>query len=182
MSIIVTSDVQDIDPLVQRQVFGAYPTGVTAIAGLTDDAHPQGFVVGTFQSLSLDPPLVTFAVDKGSSTWPKLRALGRFTANILSTDQLPVCRALARKGDAKFDGVDYETGANGTPRIAGSVAWVDCEVLSEVVAGDHYMIVGSIEELIPGEGEALLFKGGKFGDFNLWVDGVKPAPEATREA
>ncbi|GAA0521607.1 hypothetical protein GCM10011581_12250 [Saccharopolyspora subtropica] len=125
-------------------------------------------MVGTFQSLSLDPPLVTFCVDKSSSTWPTLRCLGRFTANILSTEQLPVCRALSRKGEEKFRGIEYEESPLGTPRIPGAVAWVDCEVLSEVVAGDHYVIVGSIEELVAGQGEALLFRGGKFGEFTLW--------------
>jgi flavin reductase (DIM6/NTAB) family NADH-FMN oxidoreductase RutF len=173
MPIIVTTEPTSIDPAMQRQVFGALPTGVTAITGLTEDGTPRGFVVGTFQSLSLEPPLVTFCVDKSSSTWPTLRSLGRFTANILSSGQLPVCRALSRKGDEKFNGVEYESSPIGTPRIAGATAWVDCEVLAEVVAGDHYMIVGSIEELIPGEGDALLFRGGKFGEFNMWET---PAP------
>lgn len=179
MSIVFTSDTSSIDPGVQRQVFGALPTGVTAITGLTVDGAPRGFVVGTFQSLSLEPPLVTFCVDKSSSTWPTLRSLGRFTANILSTEQLPVCQALARKGDEKFRDVAYETSPLGTPRIAGAIAWIDCEVLSEVVAGDHYVIVGSIEELVVGDGDALMFRGGKFGEFNLWQtpDTAESTPE-----
>lgn len=168
MSIIVAAETASIDPAIQRQVFGALPTGVTAITGLAENGTARGFVVGTFQSLSLEPPLVTFCVDKSSSTWPTLRSLGRFTANILSTEQLPVCRALSRKGDEKFAGVEYEKSPIGTPRILGATAWVDCEVLSEVVAGDHYMIVGAIEELILGEGEALMFRGGKFGVFTMW--------------
>ncbi|WP_219844152.1 flavin reductase family protein [Arthrobacter sp. MYb222] len=177
MSIIVTPQNTGIDPAEYRKVFGALPTGVTAITGMTAAGKPMGFVVGTFMSLSLEPPLVTFCVDKGSSTWPTLRSLGRFTANILSTEQLPVSRALSRKGVDKFEGIDYEIGANGTPRIAGASAWIDCEVLSEVVAGDHYMIVGGVETMEATEREALLFRGGKFGDFNLW-----PAPAPTEKA
>ncbi|MCY1160185.1 MAG: oxidoreductase [Citricoccus sp.] len=182
MSIIVSPETHAIDPATQRQVFGALPTGVTAITGLTEAGAPRGFVVGTFQSLSLDPPLVTFCVDKGSSTWPTLRSLGRFTANILSTKQLPVCRALSRKGDEKFHGVEYHESPLGTPRIDGATAWIDCEVLSEVVAGDHYMIVGSIEELILGEGEALMFRGGKFGEFTQWPAPVPTAATTGKEA
>ncbi len=169
MSVVVTGSPPSVDPVVQRQVFSALPTGVTAITGLTSEGAPRGFVVGTFQSLSLDPPLVTFCVDKSSSTWPTLRSLGRFTANILSTEQLPVCRALARKGDEKFRGVDYEESPMGPPRISGATAWIDCEVISEVVAGDHYVIVGSIEELVAGEREALMFRGGNFGEFTQWT-------------
>lgn len=173
MSIIVTPETQDIDPAEYRKVFGSLPTGVTAITGMTAEGKPMGLVVGTFMSLSLDPPLVTFCVDKGSSTWPALRSLGRFTANILSTEQLPVCRALSRKGEDKFASIDYEIGDFGTPRIKGATAVIDCEVLSEVVAGDHYMIVGGIDAMQASEAEALLFRGGKFGDFNLWPT---PAP------
>jgi len=171
MSIIVTQETPEIDPAEYRKVFGLLPTGVTAITGLTSDRKPMGFVVGTFMSLSLEPPLVTFCVDKGSSTWPTLRSLGRFTANILSTEQLGICRALSRKGDEKFNGVDYEESPIGTPRIKDATAWIDCEVLSEVVAGDHYMIVGAIDSMTVGQGDALMFRGGKFGEFDLW-----PAP------
>ncbi|MDF2051654.1 flavin reductase family protein [Arthrobacter sp. Cr_A7] len=162
-----------ITPGVYRQVFGLLPTGVVAITGLTDGGKPLGFVVGTFQSLSLEPPLVTFCVDKSSSTWPALRSLGRFTANILSTEQLGVCKALSRKGEDKFQGIDYEGSVLGTPRILGSTAWIDCQVLSEVVAGDHFMIVGAVKAMEAGAGDALLFRGGKFGDYNQW-----PTPSA----
>lgn len=171
MSVVVTAENPSVDPAIQRQIFGALPTGVTAITGLTADGTPRGFVVGTFQSLSLDPPLVTFCVDKSSSTWPTLRSLGRFTANILSTEQLSVCRALSRKGDQKFQGIEYEESLLGTPRISGATAWIDCEVISEVVAGDHFVIIGAIKAVAPGTGEALMFRGGKFGEFTLW-----PAP------
>ena len=168
MSVVVTAENEFVDPIIQRQVFGALPTGVTAITGLTSDGAPRGFVVGTFQSLSLDPPLVTFCVDKSSSTWPTLRSLGRFTANILSTSQLPVCRALSRKGEQKFHGIDYEESLVGTPRICGATAWIDCEVISEVVAGDHFVIIGAIQTIVPGGGEALMFRGGGFGEFIQW--------------
>ncbi len=171
MSVAVTMQNPAVDPAIQRQIFGALPTGVTAITGLTAGGMPRGFVVGTFQSLSLSPPLVTFCVDRSSSTWPTLRSLGRFTANILSTEQLPVCRALARKGDEKFQGIDYEESLLGTPRISGAAAWIDCDVISEVVAGDHFVIIGAIKAVSPGTGEALLFRGGQFGEFNRW-----PAP------
>lgn len=171
MSVVVTTQNPAVDPTIQRQIFGALPTGVTAVTGLTAEGAPRGFVVGTFQSLSLDPPLVTFCVDKSSSTWPTLRSLGRCTANILSTEQLPVCRALARKGDEKFQGIDYEESLLGTPRISGATAWIDCDVISEVVAGDHFVIIGAIKAATPGSGEALLFRGGQFGEFTRW-----PAP------
>ncbi|WP_235343654.1 flavin reductase family protein [Brevibacterium sp. UCMA 11754] len=158
-----------------RQIFGLLPTGVVAITGKSESGKPLGFVVGTFQSLSLDPPLVMFAVDKGSSTWPWIRNLEQFTANILSTEQLSVCKALARKGDDKFKDLPFDWSSIGTPRLPNSTAWIDCDVASEIVAGDHYVIVGEIKEMEQAsDDEALLFRGGKFGEFDIWD---RPAPE-----
>ena len=160
----------EIDSQTFRRIFGRLPTGVVAITGLTDDREPMGLVVGTFQSLSLEPPLVTFSVDKSSTTWPWLRSLGRFTANILSTNQMRVCKALSRRGSDKFEGLNYYESPIGTPRIQDSVAWIDCEVLSEVVAGDHYVIVGAVSRMEPGTGEALVFRGGRFGEYIEWSE------------
>ncbi|MBT2515684.1 flavin reductase [Arthrobacter sp. ISL-30] len=174
MNADTSAPVGAITPTEYREVFGLLPTGVVAITGLTDEGKPMGFVVGTFQSLSLDPPLVTFCVDKSSSTWPTLRSLGRFTANILSTQQLDVCRALARKGEDKFQGIEYAESPIGTPRILNSTAWIDCHVASEVVAGDHYMIVGSVTAMESGAGDALMFRGGKFGEYSLWPTDTHP--------
>lgn len=164
-----------------RRIFGRLPTGVVAITGTTPDGKPLGFVVGTFQSLSIDPPLVTFSVDKSSSTWPALRNLESFTANVLSTEQLSVCRALSRKGEDKFNGLTYEMSQLGTPRFPGSTAWIDCSVLSEIVAGDHYVIVGAIAQMEDRGGEALVFRGGKFGEFAQW-DEPTPEPKPIAEA
>ena len=80
----------DITPALYRQILGKLPTGVTAITGVNDDDEKLGLVVGTFQSLSLEPPLVMFCVDKSSSSWPKLRKLQKFTAKILSDDQISI--------------------------------------------------------------------------------------------
>jgi flavin reductase (DIM6/NTAB) family NADH-FMN oxidoreductase RutF len=174
MNVTTLASPPAVNPGAYRQVFGLLPTGVVAITGRTNDGKPTGLVVGTFQSLSLEPALVTFCVDKSSSTWPALRSLGRFTANILSTEQLTVCRALSRKGEDKFQGIDYEESILGTPRILDSTAWIDCEVLSEVVAGDHYMIVGAVTAMDAGTGDALVFRGGKFGEYTQW-----PTPAST---
>lgn len=155
---------QVIAPADQRKLFSLLPTGVVAITGTTEEDKPTGLVVGTFQSLSLDPALVTFCVDKSSSTWPVLRNKGKFTANILSTSQLDVCKALGRKGEDKFKGLSYENGPLGTPRLAQSVAWIDCTVLSEVIAGDHFMIVGAIKTFQFGDQAPLVFSAGKLAE------------------
>ncbi|WP_323959555.1 flavin reductase [Arthrobacter sp. JZ12] len=160
----ITPD-NDITPAYYRQVLGKLPTGVVAITGTNDDDEKLGLVVGTFQSLSLEPPLVMFCVDKGSSSWPKLRKLQKFTANILSDDQVSICRSLSRKGPEKFSGIPCTKGPLGTPHLNGATAYIDCVVTAEVVVGDHYMVVGSITHMSEGDGSALIFRGGKFGKY-----------------
>ncbi|MDR0236197.1 flavin reductase [Acinetobacter sp.] len=176
----MTTHSQVIEPADQRKLFSLLPTGVVAITGTTEQDQPTGLVVGTFQSLSLEPALVTFCVDKSSSTWPVLRNKGKFTANILSTSQVDVCKALGRKGDEKFKGLSYENGPIGTPRLAHSVAWIDCTVLSEVIAGDHFMIVGAIKAFEFGNNAPLVFSGGKLSEcLPLPVPTTTPSVETT---
>lgn len=155
----------DITPAHYRQILGKLPTGVTAITGINDDNEKLGLVVGTFQSLSLEPPLVMFCVDKSSSSWPKLRKLQKFTANILADDQISICRSLSRKGPQKFEGLPCTDGPLGTPHLDGATAYIDCIVTAEVLVGDHYMVIGAVTHMEDGTGDALLFRGGKFGQY-----------------
>ncbi|UZX03083.1 flavin reductase family protein [Arthrobacter sp. CDRTa11] len=155
----------NITPAYYRQVLGKLPTGVVAITGINDDNEKLGLVVGTFQSLSLEPPLVMFCVDKSSSSWPKLRKLQKFTANILADDQIAICRSLSRKGPEKFENLPCTEGPLGTPHLDGATAYIDCLVTAEVVVGDHYMVVGAVSHMTEGNGDALLFRAGKFGQY-----------------
>jgi flavin reductase (DIM6/NTAB) family NADH-FMN oxidoreductase RutF len=155
----------DITPAYYRQILGKLPTGVTAITGVNDDDEKLGLVVGTFQSLSLEPPLVMFCVDKSSSSWPRLRKLQKFTANILADDQISICKSLSRKGPQKFEGLPCSPGPLGTPHLHGATAYIDCIVTAEVVVGDHYMVVGAVTNMEEGTGDALLFRAGKFGQY-----------------
>ena len=84
-----------IDATQFRQVLGNYPTGVAAITAVAEDGVHAAMVVGTFTSVSLDPPLVGFFPDKRSSSWPVIERAGGFCVNILGADQQALCRQLA---------------------------------------------------------------------------------------
>ncbi|MEO6826583.1 MAG: flavin reductase family protein [Microbacteriaceae bacterium] len=169
----------EITPASYRRVLGKLPTGVVAITGVNDEDEKLGLVVGTFQSLSLEPPLVMFCVDKSSSTWPKLRRLQNFTANILSDQQVDICRTLSRKGPRKFENLACTTGPLGTPHLDGASAYIDCKVTAEVAVGDHYMVVGAVTDMQEGTGDALIFRGGTFGQYQPIII---PEREETRSA
>lgn len=160
-----------------RKVMGRLPTGVVAITGLDPDGDNLGFIVGSFHSLSLDPPIVTFSVANTSSTWPRIRRQQVFTANVLSAGQLDVCRALASKGPDKFDTIAHAAGPLGAPRLTGALAFVDCTVQAEVLVGDHFMVVGTVEAMEAADGEPLLFQGGQYGTYTSLAAASTASPK-----
>jgi 3-hydroxy-9,10-secoandrosta-1,3,5(10)-triene-9,17-dione monooxygenase reductase component len=139
-----------------RQVLGHFPTGVTIITA--SDAAPVGMAVGSFASVSLDPPLVGFFAGKTSTSWPRIRNAGSFCVNILAEDQEAISRAFASKEADKFAGVGWTKSSSGSPRLNGVLAWIDCDIESVADAGDHDLVLGRVRELeVAGEGDPLVF-------------------------
>src|SRR5262245_41467821 len=113
-----------IDPQTFRQVLGQFPTGVVIITAVCRDGTPTGMSIGSFASVSLDPPLVAFFPMRTSRTWSEIEATRRFCVNVLGADQERLCRAFARPGADKFDGVEWRPAASGSPIIEQSLAWI----------------------------------------------------------
>ncbi|EIZ80152.1 flavin reductase-like, FMN-binding protein [Novosphingobium sp. Rr 2-17] len=154
-----------IDPAAFRKVLGSYPTGVCIITALVD-GKPAGLVVGSFTSVSLDPPLVGFFPDKSSTSWPLVEKAGHFAVNIMGADQQPVCRAVSAKGEAKFLGVDYVISDHNLPIIANSLAVIECRLYSVTEAGDHWFVLGEVLRMeTVREDDPMLFHRGRYGSF-----------------
>lgn len=156
-----------IDEARYRQVLGHFPTGVTVITGKASDG-PVGLAVGSFSSVSLDPPLVGFFAAKASTSWPRIRDTGAFCVNILAADQEDVCRVFASKRPDKFTGLGWKPAASGSPRIDDVLAWIDCKIESVHDAGDHDLCIGRVTELhvdVEHEHGPLVFYRGGYGRF-----------------
>lgn len=150
-----------------REVLGSYPTGVCVISALDAEGNPAGMVVGTFTSVSLDPPLVGFLPDKNSSSWPKIEQAGRFCVNVLASDQQDICRQVAAKGEEKFAGVDYAVSDNKLPVIANAIATIECTIHSVTDAGDHWFVLGAVLGMNTSRDEdPMLFHRGRYGGFS----------------
>lgn len=148
-----------------RQVLGYYPTGVCVITALSDDGLPIGLVVGTFTSVSLDPPLVGFFPDKRSTTWPRIEAAGHFCVNVLASDQTALCRQIASPGD-KFAGVEYTLSQHDLPVLGGAMVAIECRLEAVAEAGDHWMVMGRVLGLeARREADPMLFFRGTYGGF-----------------
>ena len=102
--------------------------------------------VGSFTSVSLDPPLVAFLPDRNSSSWRALRESGeRFCVNVLSAGQEDVCRAVAVRKTDRFHDIEWRPSPAGNPVINGAVAWIDCVTEQLHDAGDHHIVVGAVQ-------------------------------------
>jgi flavin reductase (DIM6/NTAB) family NADH-FMN oxidoreductase RutF len=155
-----------IDGATFRRVLGHYPTGVCVITATDSDGTAAGMVVGSFTSVSLDPPLVAFFPDKGSSSWPRIAAAAKFCVNVLASDQLDLCRRFASRGGNKFEGVSHRLSDNGSPILDGVIAWIDCALHATHEAGDHLIVLGQVHALeVDKPGSPLLFYQGGYGEF-----------------
>lgn len=146
-------------------MLGHYPTGVAVVTSRDAAGEPIGMVVGTFTSVSLDPPLVGFLPDRSSTTWPTIREAKRFCVNVLSSKQEGVCRAFVTKDDSRFTANSVGDAATGSPVLRDAALWVDCDLESVFEAGDHDFVIGRVRELgVPDDaGLPLLFLRGGYG-------------------
>ena len=144
-----------------RQVLGHFPTGVCVVASFHEGA-PVGMAIGSFFSISLDPPLVGFCAGKASSTWPKIHGSGRFCVSILGDHQEDVSRVFASKEADKFSGLGWDRSPLGSPRLTDSLGWIDCEIDAVHEAGDHDIAVGAVHDLAVADktGPLVFFRGG----------------------
>ena len=170
-----------VDPAEFRRVLGTFATGLTVVtapaaggeeasAGAGVPAGPAGFACQSFCSLSLDPPLIAFMVARTSATWPRIARAGVFCVNVLGAHQGDLCRAFAVSGSDKFAGVAHDPApVSGSPRLAGTVAWIDCAIHAVHTGGDHLIVVGRVDALGTSDDEngdaPLLFHRGRFGRF-----------------
>ncbi|WP_230973477.1 flavin reductase family protein [Aeromicrobium terrae] len=145
-----------------RDVLGRYASGVTVVTTMQGDT-PVGMTCQSFTSVSLDPPLVAFLPMKTSRAFAAIRLSRRFCVNFLAAEQSELSNRFASLAEDKFADVSWNRTGNGMPRLDGVVGWVDCSVHAVHEAGDHYLVIGRVDDL--GEGDAsdpLLFHRGTY--------------------
>lgn len=146
-----------------RQVLGHVPTSVVVVTGKGTDGTPHGITIGSFVSVSLEPPLVGFLPGLNSRSWSAIAASGRFCVNVLADGQDELCWRFARESDDRFSGIEWTDSPHGMPELAGCIATIDCSIHSQTEFGDHYMVVGRVLGLdnINDAGDAMAFYKGK---------------------
>ena len=150
-----------LSPAQLRRVFGAFPTGVAAVAAVID-GEPSGLAASSFVTVSLDPPLVSVCVAHTSTTWPALRRAGRLGISVLGDHQEQASRQLSSRAAGRFAGLDWRATADGAVLLSEASAWFDCSLEQEIPAGDHDIVLLRVHDLGASEVMPLVFHGSTY--------------------
>lgn len=134
------------DPQRLRRVFGAFPSGVTAVAAMVDGA-PLGITASSFTSVSLEPALVSICIAHASATWAVLRQAPRLGVSILGAEQERAGRQLATRGIDRFAGLTWRATTDGAVLLEGASGWLETSIEQQVRAGDHDIVVLAVHDL-----------------------------------
>jgi len=150
------------DPELFREVFGRFATGVAVITS-AGGGGAGGMTANALCSLSLDPLLALICFENQARTLPIVRESGRFAINLLAADQIELARVFASKlpESEKLDTVDHRL-VDEVPVLGGVVSWATCELRELIPGGDHTIAIGSVISLGLGEGQPLLWYGGRY--------------------
>lgn len=141
-----------------RRALGSFATGVAVVTALDADGAQHGITVNSFSSVSLDPPLVLFCLDKAAMSFAVFRDAEIFAINVLCEEQLALSVRFATADIDKWDGVAFDLWSGGLPVLRGCLANLACRRESLYAGGDHVIIVGRVERLrTAGQGDPLVY-------------------------
>lgn len=158
-----------------RQALGSFATGVTIVT--TSDGQPIGVTANSFNSVSLDPPLVLWSLARTSGSMDAFRTSGHFAVHILGVHQEDLSGRFARPGTDKFDGIDWREGVAGSPVLKDYSALFECRTVECYDGGDHVIFVGQVENFERRDVAPLLFHAGRYAEARPRVPHADPSSE-----
>ena len=146
-----------------REALGRFATGVAFVTA-APDGQPAGLIINSLASVSLEPPLLSFCPARSSLTWQRMRRAGRFGVNVLGRQHEDFAVRATPAGADRFAGLDWKPGPGGVPLLADALASLECEIVAEHPAGDHWIVVGRVEKIrVSASKDPLVFFAGAFG-------------------
>ncbi|KXH78594.1 oxygenase [Sporosarcina sp. HYO08] len=140
-----------------KEVMGNYPTGVTVVTALDENGEPMGMTVNSFASVSLDPLLVLWSIDKGAHLYEQFLKADQFAVNILADDQRELCSLFASRTPDRFGQCKWEKSELNLPVLEDSLAVLQCKTFKQVEAGDHVILIGEVVEIEKADKAPLLY-------------------------
>ena len=145
-----------------REALAQFATGVTIITARWRDNSFVGFTANSFNSVSLDPPLVTWSLGLRSRSLAAFESAERYAVNVLAHDQIELAHRFSRPHADRFAGVAFRLGHADAPMIEGCVAWLECRHHALHPAGDHKLFIGQVETCAYRQVEPLVWHGGRY--------------------
>jgi flavin reductase (DIM6/NTAB) family NADH-FMN oxidoreductase RutF len=140
-----------------------FATGVTVVTARDAQGAPIGLTANSFNSVSLDPPLVLWSLSREAGSMPHFTRGSHYVINILASEQRELAERFSRKEPDRFAGVAFREGSGGVPILEGTAATFECFNRSRYAEGDHVIFVGEVEHCERREGaQPLIFHGGRF--------------------
>jgi flavin reductase (DIM6/NTAB) family NADH-FMN oxidoreductase RutF len=145
-----------------REALAQFATGVTIVTARAAHGAFVGFTANSFNSVSLDPPLVIWSLARRSRSLAVFEGAERYAINVLAHDQVDLARRFSRLHADRFAGVAHRTGKGGAPLIEGCAAWLECRHHALHPAGDHMLFIGEVETCAHRRVLPLLWHGGRY--------------------
>ncbi|PYF83153.1 MULTISPECIES: p-hydroxyphenylacetate 3-hydroxylase reductase component [Marinomonas] len=132
------------DPKEFRRCLGNFATGVTVITAKSADGTQVGVTANSFNSVSLDPPLILWSIVKTSSSYAVFENADHFSVNILAADQIDLSNNFAKPSEDKFANIETRNGVGGAPLLTNTAANFQCEKYQVIDGGDHWIMIGKV--------------------------------------
>ena len=146
-----------------RDALGSFTTGIAVVTACAPDGSFVGLTVNSFNSVSLDPPLVLWSLDLGSPSLEAFRSASHYAVNILGADQEAVSQRFATRLEDKFGDLELCLGAGSAPLLHGCCAWFECANETQYPGGDHLIFLGRVERFSGDPLRApLVYHGGQY--------------------
>lgn len=147
-----------------RNALGSFATGVTIATTKDSEGHPVGVTASSFNSVSLDPPLVLWSLAKSSLSREAFCESGHFAVHVLAASQEDLSNRFARSGEDKFSGIEWREGKLGSPVFDQHAALFQCRTKHQYEGGDHIILVGEVIDFEAREEAPLLFHAGSYAE------------------
>ena len=145
-----------------RKALSQFATGVTVVTVKLPSGAFWGVTINSFNSVSLEPPLVLWSLAASASTHDTFARAESYVINVLAGDQIELAQRFACPGDQRFDALPYQLSRQGVPVLAGTVAWFECRPRSRYAEGDHVIFVAEVERCHSHPHRTLGFHRGRF--------------------
>lgn len=151
------------DPKNFRRALGKFATGVTVVTAIDGNNEKLGVTASSFNTVSIDPPLILWSVDKNAYSAEVFKNAEHFVVNVLANSQIGISNQFARRGEDKFAGIECTEGIGKVPKIDGAVACFECRTWNIYEGGDHHIIVGEVMDFQYDEARnSLVFHNGRY--------------------